>query len=80
MSQAPHSDADAELLTEALAALRELTLRSEDAFDQSDDDGHSVDTWQSDEFFAAIERAKAVLARADAAAPRLDPGVDQVKI
>ncbi len=64
MTQVPQSDDKAELLTEALAALRELTRRSEDAFDQVADE----DYWQSDEFSDAVKRAKAVLDRADAAA------------
>ncbi|PIB96942.1 hypothetical protein [Caulobacter sp. X] len=63
MTQVPQSDDKAELLTEALAALRELTRRSEDAFDQVADE----DYWQSDEFSDAVKRAKTVLARADAA-------------
>ena len=74
MAQGPQSDDKAELLTEALAALRELTLRSENAFDQSADE----DIWQSDEFSDAVERAKAVLARADAAAVQPDPGGNHV--
>jgi hypothetical protein len=64
VTQVPQSDDKAELLTEALAALRELTRRSEDAFDQVADE----DYWQSDEFSDAVKRAKAVLDRADAAA------------
>jgi len=58
--------ADERLLAEAIAALRELASRAQEIHDRSFDDGHSVDTWQSDELRAAIKRAEAVIAKADA--------------
>lgn len=60
-------ETDAQLLFEAIAALRELVSRAQDATDNSFDDGHSVDTWKSEEFRAAIERAEAVIAKMEAA-------------
>ena len=65
--QSSRNETDAQLLSEAIAALRELVSRAQDATDNSFDDGHSVDTWKSEEFRAAIERAQAVIARAEAA-------------
>ncbi|KRR04363.1 hypothetical protein [Bradyrhizobium valentinum] len=59
------------LLSEAVAALRELVARARDANDRSFDDGHSVDAWKSDELGAAIERAEAVIAKAEAAIAEL---------
>jgi hypothetical protein len=67
VTQSSRNVADARLLSEAVAALRELVLRARDATDESFDDGHSVDTWKSDELNAAIERAEAVIAKAEAA-------------
>ena len=67
MTQSSRYGADAKLLSEAIAALRELVARAQDATDGSFDDGHSVDTWKSEEFRAAIERAEAVIAKAEAA-------------
>ncbi|WP_456709386.1 MULTISPECIES: hypothetical protein [Bradyrhizobium] len=58
---------NAKLLSEAIAVLRELVSRAQDATDESYDDGHSVDTWKSEDFRAAIERAEAVIAKAAAA-------------
>lgn len=72
MTQSSQNETDAELLFEAIAALRELVLRAQDATDESADDGESVDTWKSEEFRAAIARAEAVIAKAKApkAVPR----------
>ncbi|HLZ06619.1 MAG TPA: hypothetical protein VKR55_31300 [Bradyrhizobium sp.] len=64
MTQSSGNEADARLLAEAIAALRELTSRVQEVHDCSFDDGHSVDTWQSDELRAAIKRAEAVIAKA----------------
>ncbi|WP_249140504.1 hypothetical protein [Bradyrhizobium manausense] len=66
MMQSSRSETDTQLLSEAIAALRELVARAQDATDNSFDDGHSVDTWKSEEFRAAIERAEAVIAKAEA--------------
>ena len=60
---------DAKLLSEAIAALRELVSRARKADDRSFNDGHSVDVWKSDELRAAIERAEAVIATSEAAEP-----------
>ncbi|WP_245473934.1 hypothetical protein [Bradyrhizobium zhanjiangense] len=68
VTQSSRNEADAKLLSEAIAALRELVSRAQDATDGSFDDGHSVDTWKSEEFRAAIERAETVIATAEAAA------------
>ncbi len=65
--QSSRSETDVELLTEAVAALRELVSRAQETNDRSFDDGHSVDAWQSDELRAAIKRAEAVIAKAEAA-------------
>lgn len=65
--QSSRSETDVELLTEAVAALRELVSRAQETNDRSFDDGHSVDAWQSDELWAAIKRAEAVIAKAEAA-------------
>ncbi|WP_246775350.1 hypothetical protein [Bradyrhizobium diazoefficiens] len=67
VTQSSRNGADAKLFAEAIAALRELVSRAQDATDESFDDGHSVDTWKSEEFRAAIERAEAVIAKAEAA-------------
>lgn len=67
MTQSSRNGAEAKLLAEAIAALRELVSRSQDATDESFEDGHSVDTWKSGKFRAAIERAEAVIAKAEAA-------------
>jgi hypothetical protein len=67
VTQSSRNGADARLLSEAVAALRELVTRARDANDRSFDDGHSVDAWKSDELSAAIERAEAVIAKAEAA-------------
>lgn len=67
VTQSSRNGAEAKLLAEAIAALRELVSRAQDATDESFDDGHSVDTWKSQEFRAAIERAEAVIAKAEAA-------------
>lgn len=74
MTQSSHNGADAKLLSEAIAALRELVSRAQDATDESYDDGESVDSWKSEEFRAAIERAEAVIAKAKApkAVPRTE--------
>ena len=66
MTQSSQDGADAELLAEAIAALRELTSRARETHDRSFDDGHSADTWQSDELRAAVERAEAVIAKSEA--------------
>lgn len=67
VTQSSRNGADAKLLSEAIAALRELASRAQDATDESYDDGEQVDTWKSEEFRAAIERAEAVIAKAEAA-------------
>lgn len=67
VTQSSRNEADAKLLSEAIAALRELVSRAQDATDESYDDGEQVDTWKSEEFRAAIERAEAVIAKAEAA-------------
>jgi hypothetical protein len=67
------SETDVELLTEAVAALRELVLRARETSDRSFDDGHSVDAWQSDELRAAIAHAEAVVAKAEAAIAEPSP-------
>lgn len=74
MTQSPENGPDAKLFSDAIAALRELVSRAQDATDVSFDDGHSVDSWKSEEFRAAIERAEAVIAKAESAAagPRTD--------
>lgn len=64
MTQVPQSDDKAELLREALIALRELSLRSEDAYDLLDWDEFGIDTWKSSEFSKAVKQAEAILARA----------------
>ncbi|MGN1285016.1 MAG: hypothetical protein ACI4XG_00255 [Bradyrhizobium sp.] len=66
MTRSSENGADAKLLSEAIAALRELVSRAQEATDESFDDGHSVDTWKSEELRAAIERAEAVIAKAKA--------------
>lgn len=58
----PENEGDAMLLVEALAALRDLTTRTQDAFDQAVADDGGVDTSQSDAFAASIKRAEAVIA------------------
>ena len=72
--QSSRSEKDVELLTEAVAALRELVSRAQETNDRSFDDGHSVDAWQSDELRAAIKRAEAVIAKAEAAIAEPSPG------
>jgi hypothetical protein len=67
VTQSSRNAADAGLLSEAIAALSELVSRAQEVHDRSFDDGHSVDTWQSDELRAAIKRAEAVIAKAEAA-------------
>ncbi|WP_407169133.1 hypothetical protein [Bradyrhizobium sp. ORS 111] len=67
VTQSSRNEADAKLLSEAIAALRELVSHARDATDRSFDDGHSVDAWKSDELSGAIERAEAVIAKAKAA-------------
>lgn len=67
VTRSSRNEADAKLLSEVIAALRELVSRAQDATDQSYDDGEQVDTWKSEEFRAAIERAEAVIAKAEAA-------------
>lgn len=71
--QSSRSKTDVELLTEAVAALRELVSRAQETNDRSFDDGHSVDAWQSDELRAAIKRAEAVIAKAEAAIAEPSP-------
>jgi len=72
--QSSRNGADAKLLSEAVAALRELVSRSREANDRSFDDGHSVDAWKSEELSAAIERAEAVIAKAETAIA--EPGTE----
>ncbi len=67
MTRSSENGANAKLLAEAIAALRELSSRAQKAHDRSFDDGHSVDSWQSDELRTAIERAEAVIAKVEAA-------------
>jgi hypothetical protein len=73
MTPSSRNEADAKLLAEAIAALRELVSRAQDATDNSFDDGHSVDNWKSEEFRAAIECAEAVIAKAEAAIAEPSP-------
>jgi hypothetical protein len=72
--QSSRNGADAKLLSEAVAALRELVSRSREANDRSFDDGHSVEAWKSDELSVAIKRAEAVIAKAEAAIA--EPGTE----
>ncbi len=72
--QSSRRETDVELLTEAVAALRELVSRAQKTNDRSFDDGQSVDAWQSDELRAAIKRAEAVIAKAEAAIAEPSPG------
>ncbi|BBC02151.1 MULTISPECIES: hypothetical protein [Bradyrhizobium] len=67
MTQSSRNGEDIKLLCEAIAALRELLSRTQDATDESFDDGHSVDIWKSEELRAATDRAEAVIAKAEAA-------------
>jgi hypothetical protein len=67
VTQSSRNEADAKPFSEAIAALRELVSRTRGANDRSFDDGHSVDAWKSDELTAAIERAEAVITKAEAA-------------
>jgi len=73
MTPSSRNEADAQLLSEAISALRELVSRAQDATDNSFDDGHSVDSWKSEELRAAIERAEAVIAKAEAAIAKPSP-------
>jgi hypothetical protein len=73
MTPSSRNGADAKLLAEAVAALRELVSRAHETSDRSFDDGHSVDEWQSDELRAAIARAEAVIAKAEAAIAKPSP-------
>jgi hypothetical protein len=66
MTPSSRNEADAKLLVEAIAALRELVSRARETNDRSFDDGHSVDEWKSDELRAAIARAEAVIEKAEA--------------
>ncbi|CDX12026.1 hypothetical protein MPL3356_110295 [Mesorhizobium plurifarium] len=66
MTQSSANGAETRLLAEAIAALRELTSRARETHDRSFDDGHSADSWQSDELRAAIKRAEAVIAKSEA--------------
>lgn len=66
MTKSSQDRADSELLSEAVSVLRELVLRARSAHDQSFDDGNTVDSWQSDSLSDAIERADAMIAKADA--------------
>lgn len=68
MNRTTQGRSETDLLTEALAALRELVLRTEDAVDHWVGDEDAIDTWKSDEFEAARRRAEAVLARAETTA------------
>ncbi|QOZ24257.1 hypothetical protein [Bradyrhizobium sp. CCBAU 51753] len=67
MTQSSRNGADTKLLSEAIAALRELVSRTQHAIDESFDDDHSVDVWKSEELRATIDRAEAVIAKAEAA-------------
>ncbi|MGY3488278.1 hypothetical protein ACVW1C_006161 [Bradyrhizobium sp. USDA 4011] len=67
VTRSSRDELNANLLSEAIAVLREMVSRARDAADESYDDGNSVDTWKSGEFRAAIERAEAVIAKAAAA-------------
>lgn len=69
MTRSSRNGSDAKLLSEAIAALRELVSRARKTDDRSFNDGDSVDVWKSDELRAAIERAEAVIAKAEAAEP-----------
>ncbi|QDW42153.1 hypothetical protein FFI89_027250 [Bradyrhizobium sp. KBS0727] len=74
MMQSSRNRADAEPLSEAVAALRELVSRARKANDRSFDDGQSVDAWKSDELSAAVERTEAMIAKAEAAIA--EPGTE----
>lgn len=74
MTRSSGNEVDANLLAEAMTALRELVARAHDATDESFDDGETVDTWKSEAFSAAIERAEAVLAKAEAAGVKSQKG------
>ena len=63
MTQFSRDGANSGLLSEAVAALRELTSRAREVHDRSFDDDHSVDFWQSDELHTAIKRAEAVIVK-----------------
>jgi hypothetical protein len=67
VTRSSRNGSEAKLLSEAIAALRELVSRARKADDRSFNDGDSVDVWKSDELSAAIERAEAVIAKAEAA-------------
>lgn len=67
MTESSRSGVDAKMLSEVIAALRELVSRAREANDRSFDDGRSVDAWKSDELSAAIERAEAVIAKVEVA-------------
>jgi len=73
MTPSSRNEADAKLLAEAIAALRELVSRASETNDRSFDDGHSVDEWKSDELRAAIARAEAVIEKAETAIAELSP-------
>jgi hypothetical protein len=73
MTPSSRNEADAKLLAEAIAALRELVSRARGTNDRSFADGHSVDEWQSDELKAAIARAEAVIAKEEAAIAEPSP-------
>ena len=73
MTPSSRNEADAKLLAEAIAALRELVSRARGTNDRSFDDGRSVDEWQSDELRAAIASAEAVIAKAEAAIAEPSP-------
>jgi hypothetical protein len=64
MPQSSQNEANAELLSEAIAVLRMFASRWEDLFDRDAGDG---ETWQSAELSDALERADAVIAKAEAA-------------
>ncbi|MVT70733.1 hypothetical protein GPL21_37360 [Bradyrhizobium pachyrhizi] len=66
-TRSSRDELNAKLVAEAIAVLRELVSRARDAADESYDDGHSVDTWKSEDFRAAIECAEAVIAKAASA-------------
>jgi len=71
LARSSRNAADAKLLAEAIAALRELVSRARDANDRSFDDGHSVDLWKSDELSSAIQRAEAVIAKVEVATAKV---------
>jgi hypothetical protein len=64
VAQPSQSEANGPLLSEAIDVLRVFVARWEDLFDRDAGDG---ETWQSSELSDALERAEAVISKAEAA-------------